>query len=87
MLWAQEKPSSNSGRAWTRLGQMPGSRLEVEGRLGRLVCTYQVEYSEVVDYCSAGGLAGRLVYFQKVGRTRALAGFSRRERCDAAGSS
>lgn len=81
----EEKPSG--GRAWTRLEQIPGSRLEVEGRLGRLVCTYQVEHSEVVDYCRAGWLAGRLVYFQKVGWTRALAGFSRRERCDAAGSS
>lgn len=37
---APGKPSSV--QAWTRLGQMPGSRLEVEGRLGRLVCTFQV---------------------------------------------
>lgn len=76
---APGKPSSV--QAWTRLGQMPGSRLEVEGRLGRLVCTFQVEHSEVVDYCRAGWLAGRLVCFQR------LDGLSRRERCDAAGSS
>lgn len=39
LIWAQKGHLlRSSGGAWTRLGQVPGSR--PEGRLGRLVCTF-----------------------------------------------